>query len=128
MMNVKRVATIALAVTGLLMVCAAFARPGHVVTPVQPTISSVALQLGVKVPPPESDTFGVGVSFTGLLEKPEKLAAFGIADMQQGARVVVMRVALDRVVVEVDQLEPPRSARAKLALDVAGRLSAAPRT
>ena len=128
MMNVKRIATLAAAVTALLLVCAAFARPPRAVASVQPTISGLALQLGVKLSPRQSESFDVGVSFTGLLEKPEKLAAFGIADMQLGARVVVMRIALDRVLVEADQMEPARTARVKLALDAAGRLTAPPRT
>ena len=128
MMNVKRIATLAAAVTALLLVCAAFARPPRAVASVQPTVSGVALQLGVKLSPRQSEAFDVGVSFTGLLEKPEKLAAFGISDMQLGARVVVVRIALDRVLVEADQMEPARTARVRLALDVAGRLTAPPRT
>lgn len=128
MMNVKRIAILAAAVTALLVVCAAFARPARAVAPAQPTISGVALQLGIKVAPRESESFDVGTSFTGLLEKPEKLAAFGIADMQAGARVVVVRLALERVLVEADQLEPPRTARVRLALDGAGRLTTPPRT
>ena len=129
MFSTRRIATVALAVAALLMVCAGFAWPPVAsATAVQPTIGSVAQQLGVKVPRRETDSFDLGVSFTGLLEKPDRLAAFGIADMKEGARGVVARVALDRVVVEADQLEPARSARVKLALDVAGRLSAPPRT
>jgi hypothetical protein len=128
-MTTRRIATVALAVAALLTLCAGFAwPPAASATTAQPTIGVVALQLGIKVPTRESDSFDLGASFTGLLEKPDKLAAFGIADMKEGARVVVARIGLDRVIVEADQLEPARSARVRLALDVMGRLSAPPRT
>ena len=129
MRRAKRVATLGLAVTAALMLGGAFARPSAATPmPVQPTIGAVALQLGLKSPLRESDVFDVGVSFTGLLERPETLSGFGVVGMKQGARVVVARLALDVVIVEADQLEPARVARVKLAIDVAGRLSAAPRT
>lgn len=129
MTNAKRVAAMALVVTALLTLCAAFARPSAASTlPAQPTIGSVAQQLGVKAGERESEPFDVGVSFTGLLEKPDKLSDHGIRDMRPGARVVVARIALDRIIVEADQLEPARQARVRLAIDAVGRLSAAPRT
>ena len=129
MMHARRIAALAFGVTALLMLCAAFARPSAATPmPVEPSIGSVAQQLGLKVPLRESDPFDVGVSFTGLLEKPAALAAFGIADMKQGARVVAARVAFGVVIVEADQEEPPRVARVKLAINAAGRLSSAPRT
>ena len=128
MMLAKRMATLALAVTALLILCAAFAQPSTATPPVEPTIGSVALQLGLKLPPRESDPFEVGVSFTGLLEKPETLSGFGIADMKQGARVVALRASFGVVIVEADQQEPQRTGRVKLAINAVGRLSAAPRT
>jgi len=70
------------------------------------TNERVAKQLGTKVQDRPDGVLGLGNSFTGMLEEPEKLEAFGIKGMHKGARVVVMRVAPDRIRVEADELEP----------------------
>ena len=128
-MHARRFATLTLLVTALLTLCAGFSRPSAATPlPVQPTIGAVALQLGLRLPQGESSAFDVGISFTSLLEKPELLSRFGVADMKPGARVVAARIALGVVIVEADQPEPARVARVKLAIDAAGRLSAAPRS
>jgi hypothetical protein len=70
------------------------------------TNERVAKQLGTRVQDRPDGTLSLGSSFTGMLEEPEKLEAFGIRGMHKGARVVVMRVAPDRIRVEADELEP----------------------
>lgn len=70
------------------------------------TNERIAKQLGTKVQDRPDLVLGLGNSFTGMLEEPEKLESFGIKGMHKGARVVVMRVAPDRIRVEADELEP----------------------
>jgi hypothetical protein len=71
------------------------------------TLGAVADQLGVTIRAESSgDELALGASFTGSLDDPDKLAAFGIAGMHKGARVSVMRVAPDKVRVEADEMEP----------------------
>jgi hypothetical protein len=70
------------------------------------TNEQVAKQLGTRVQDKPDGVLTLGASFTGMLETPEKLEAFGIRGMHKGARVVVMRVAPDRIRVEADELEP----------------------
>lgn len=83
-------------------------------------------QLGVKMPPRDDDEFGLGVSISGTLESPEKLARFGITGVHQGARVTIMRIAPDKVRVEADELDPtPARAAATLRLSASGTLLAA---
>lgn len=83
------------------------------------TLGAVADQLGVTIRAESSgDELALGASFTGSLDDPEKLAAFGIAGMHKGARVSVMRVAPDKIRVEADEIEPA-PARAGVTLRVA---------
>lgn len=87
---------------------------------------ALADQLGARLQPRDDDELRLGVSFTAVLEAPEKLTALGLKDMHAGARVTVSRVAPDRVRVEVDELEPvTASTTATLRLDPKGLLMAA---
>ena len=93
--------------------------------PDAPTHGSVAAQLGVKIASAPGDEFAPGSSFTGTLEKPEKLEPFGIKGMLPGARVTVARVSPVAVIVEADQLEPtPARSSVRLRIDADGKLAA----
>jgi hypothetical protein len=90
----------------------------------QITIGGVAGQLGAKVTTRENDDFTVGSSFTGVLADPAKLASLGVAGLHGGARVSAMRVAPERIKVEVDELDPvPLTRKATLKIDERGTLS-----
>ena len=92
-----------------------------------PTVSGVAAQLGLKVHVLGED-FGVGTSFTGSLRDPEKLASFGVAGFHTGARVTVLRMAPERVVVDADEDEPaPLRKTTRLRIGADGTLSAVPK-
>ena len=89
------------------------------------TVRGIAEQLGTKLPPRESDELPIGGSFTGTLADPAKLAALGIAGVHEGARVTVMRVAPEKLRVEVDELDPaPLTKKATLKVDDKGKVSA----
>jgi hypothetical protein len=84
----------------------------------------VAQQLGVRLSPAQPEELSVGGSLTGTLSDPAKLALLGIADARAGARVTMMRVAEQRLVVEADEIEPvARTRRVTLRLHPDGRLS-----
>jgi hypothetical protein len=86
---------------------------------------SVAQQLGTKLNPEQREDLALGVTLNGTLQEPEKLEKFGITGVHKGARVVAMRVAPQKVLVEVDELEPaPLTRKATLRVDEQGRLSA----
>lgn len=91
------------------------------------TVGMVAGQLGVKVGFGEFQEFALGAQFTGTLDQPEKLAAFGLTGMHKGARVYAARIAADKVQVEADELDPPKRASAKLSMGPDGKLTAPPR-
>ena len=90
------------------------------------TVGKVASQLGIGITMGANDEFAVGVQFTGSLEDPMKLAQFGVV-MRKGARVLAARVGPDRVLVDADELDPPRRATAKLQLTEDGTLVVAPK-
>jgi len=86
---------------------------------------ALAEQLGAKLQPREDDELRLGMSFTAVLESPEKLAEFGIKGMHAGARVTVARVAPDKIRVEADEMTPVEaSGKATLKLDEKGMLVA----
>lgn len=86
---------------------------------------TVAQQLGTKLSSGQRDDLGLGVTLNGTLQEPEKLERFGITGMHKGARVTAMRIAPQKVIVEVDELDPaPISRKATLRVDEQGRLSA----
>ena len=90
----------------------------------QVTRGDVAEQLGAKVTSGQNEELPVGSSLTGSLVDPAKLAKLGISGMHEGARVSVMRVAPDKLRVEVDELEPtPLTKKATLKIDDRGRLA-----
>ena len=89
----------------------------------QITRGDIADQLGAKITSNQSEEFGIGSSITGSLTDPAKLAKLGITGVHEGARVSVMRVAPDRVRVEVDEMEPtPLTKKATLRIDDKGHL------
>lgn len=93
------------------------------------TISNVSAQLGIKLQSPQSDELRLGVSFTAVLEQPDKIAELGITGMHSGARVTVTRVAADKVRVEADEMEPvSHSATIDLHLGPKGELSKLPKS
>jgi hypothetical protein len=88
------------------------------------SIKTIAEQLGAKAQPRDDDDLNVGTSFTSMLTDPQKIAAFGIKGMHEGARVTVARIAPDKVRVEVDEMEPaPVRASATIKLDAKGALT-----
>lgn len=128
MIRLQRVVRLVSVLTVVVAAGAAFAAPfsgGRATN--QPgsgvaTIGSVAAQLGVKVADRADEEFTLGVQFTGSLEEPGKLAAFGIKGMHTGARVVAARISVDRVHVEADELDPPSRASVRLRMDSDGNL------
>ena len=94
----------------------------------QISTAEIVGQLGTKLSPGQPDELPVGVSITGILVDTARLSALGAAGRQPGARVTVIRIALDRVRVEVDELDPvPLTKKLTLRLDGQGRLSVIPR-
>jgi hypothetical protein len=90
----------------------------------QVTRGDVAEQLGAKVNSNPSEEMGIGSSITATLMDPAKLSKLGITGMHEGARVSVMRVAPDRLRVEVDEMEPVAvTKKATLKIDDKGRLA-----
>ena len=86
---------------------------------------SVADQLGTKLNPEQREELTLGVTLNGTLQEPEKLEKFGITGVHKGARVTAMRIAPEKVVVEVDEIEPaPLTRKATLRISEQGRLSA----
>ncbi|HEV8236749.1 MAG TPA: hypothetical protein VGP84_19185 [Gemmatimonadaceae bacterium] len=96
-----------------------------------PTIVSakaIAEQLGAKLQPRDDDELRIGMSFTAVLESPEKLAELGLKGMHAGARVTVARVAPDKIRVEADEMTPVQnSAAAAFKVDAKGALVAPPK-
>ena len=86
---------------------------------------SVADQLGTKLNPEQREELALGVTLNGTLQAPEKLERFGINGVHKGARVTAMRTAPQKVVVEVDEIEPvPLTRKATLRISEHGQLSA----
>ena len=93
--------------------------------PAMVSAKALAEQLGAKLQPRDDDELRIGMSFTAVLESPEKLAEFGIKGMHAGARVTVGRVAPDKIRVEADEMTPiEASGKATLKLDEKGALVA----
>ena len=91
----------------------------------QITKSDVVSQLGAKSGMGQNEEFGLGSSLTATLVDPAKLAKLGITGVHEGARVSAMRIAPDKVRIEVDEMDPvPVTKKATLKLDEKGRLSA----
>jgi len=89
---------------------------------------ALAEQLGARLQPRDDDELRLGLSFTAVLESPEKLTPLGLKEMHTGARVTVGRVAPDKVRVEVDEMSPvAASTAATFKLDSRGLLVPVPR-
>lgn len=87
---------------------------------------ALAEQLGAKLQPRDDDELHIGMSFTAVLQSPEKLTALGLKEMHDGARVTVGRVGPDKARVEVDEMSPvAASTAATFKLDAKGLLVAA---
>jgi len=85
----------------------------------------IAQQLGARLNPEQPQDLAVGMTLTGSLQEPEKLEKLGLAGLHKGARVTAMRVAPQKLMVEVDELDPvPLTRKATLRIDDQGRLSA----
>jgi hypothetical protein len=118
MSSLRRPLTALLALAGL-----ALANPGTAPAAAQ-TSASVASQLGATLSPSQPEEFAVGTSITCLLVAPAKLGALGASGMHAGARVTAARVSMDRVRVEVDELDPtPLTKRLTLKIDSQGRVT-----
>jgi hypothetical protein len=88
-------------------------------------MQSVADQLGAKLNPNQRDELSLGVTLNGTLQEPDKLGKLGINGVHKGARVTAMRVAPQKVILEVDELDPvPLTRKATLRINEQGRLSA----
>ena len=88
------------------------------------TTAGVASQLGATLSPGQPEELFVGTSITCTLTDPAKLAALGATGLHPGARVSLVRTGMERVRVEVDELEPaPLTKRLTLRIDSQGRLS-----
>ena len=88
-------------------------------------MSTVAEQLGTKLNPEQREELALGATLNGTLREPERLEKFGITGVHKGARVTAMRVSPEKVIVEVDEIEPaPLNRKVTLRLSEQGRLSA----
>lgn len=93
--------------------------------PTMVSAKAIAEQLGAKLQFREDDELRLGMSFTAVLESPDKLAEVGIKGMHAGARVTVVRIAPDKVRVEADEMTPVEaSGKATLKLDEKGAVVA----
>lgn len=89
-------------------------------------ISDVAAQLGVGLAGQTGGELAVGVSFTGAANDPAKLEALGIHGIHKGARITVVRIAEDKVLVEADELDPkPLRVTVRLKISADGTLARA---
>jgi len=82
------------------------------------SMKTLAEKLGVKPSPNAPDDIEIGRSVTTSLSSPDKIAAYGITGMHEGARVTITRTAPDRLRIEADEMEPV-SARSAVTLRVA---------
>jgi len=96
--------------------------------PIVPTIGSVALQIGLRMPPQADAEFVVGTQFSSSLEDAPKLASLGLKGFHVGVRVAVARIAPDRVHIEADEFDPPRREFVRVSLDANGRLAPSPKS
>ena len=126
MLSLKQAVRGTLVAAAVIAVSAAFTAPANP-HPGSATVGSIARQLGVKVPGKADEEFELGVQFTGLLEEPGRLAAFGIKGMHAGARVVAARIAADRVYIEADEVDPVRRESSRVAIGLDGTLVKPPK-
>jgi hypothetical protein len=90
-------------------------------------VDAVMEKIGVKGLPNAERELELGKSTTTVLAEPQKLAAFGITGMHDGARVTITCVGPNRLRVEADEMEPvSRSATVTLQVGDDGSLKIAP--
>lgn len=88
------------------------------------TTAAIAAQLGAKLSPNQPEELSVGVSMTASLTDSARIAALGATGLHAGARVTVMRIASDRIRVEIDEMDPvPLTKKLTLRVDAQGRLT-----
>lgn len=91
------------------------------------TAAVVAEQLGITIDADSADVeFGIGSELTGILKEPARLATFGITGMHTGARVTVLRLSYDRVLIEASEPNPPIRKSIKIRISANGGLVAPP--
>jgi hypothetical protein len=85
---------------------------------------AIAAQLGAKLSPNQPEELPVGVSMTASLTDSARIASFGATGLHTGARVTVMRIAPDRIRVEIDEMDPvPLTKKLTLRIDAQGKLT-----
>ena len=85
---------------------------------------AIAAQLGAKLSPNQPEELPIGVSMTASLIDSAKVAALGAAGLHAGARVTVLRIAPDKLRVEIDEMDPvPLTKKLTLRIDAQGRLT-----
>lgn len=85
---------------------------------------AIAAQLGAKLSPNQPEELPIGVSMTASLTDSAKIAALGAPGLHAGARVTVLRIAPDKIRVEIDEMDPvPLTKKLTLRLDAQGRLT-----
>jgi hypothetical protein len=96
--------------------------------PATVSAKGIAEQLGARLQPRDDDELRIGMSFTAVLDQPDKLAELGVKGMHAGARVTVARIAPDKLRVEVDEMTPVQaSGAATLKIDAKGVLTVVPK-
>jgi len=91
------------------------------------SVKSTVDKLGLKPSGNLPDEFELGRSITVSLADPTKIAKYGIVGMHEGARVVITRVAPDRIRVEADEMEPvPNKSVVTLKVAPNGSMTQAP--
>ena len=90
-------------------------------------VDVVMEKIGVKGVPNAARELELGQSTTTSLGEPEKISAFGITKMHEGARVTITCVGPNRLRVEADEMEPvSRSVVVTLVVGEDGSLTVAP--
>lgn len=85
---------------------------------------AIAAQLGAKLSPNQPEELPVGVSMTASLTDSARIAALGATGLHAGARVTVMRIAPDKVRIEIDEMDPvPLTKKLTLRIDAQGKLT-----
>ena len=88
-------------------------------------LRDLAQQLGVKLRPDAPVELNVGATLTAIVEEPGKLERFGLVGLHAGARLTAFRASAQKLVVEVDEVDPqPITKRATVRIDASGRLIA----
>lgn len=88
------------------------------------TCAKIADELGAKLQPNQLADLPMGAMLHATLADSSKLSRLGITGMHSGARVSIMRIATDKLRVEVDEMDPvPVTKKTTLHVDEKGHLS-----